>query len=93
MKKKYSLVIDGHKLSVPDPIIISLKALKQYGRIQKKTGLLVVYDPDTHAGGFLVPGSSDNTRWTIYIPLSLDEFTIEVNRIMDGAFGMKMKSN
>jgi len=67
-------------LIIPDPIVISEKALKESSEIETR-GVFVAYDPETQAGGFIVPGVK-NPRWVIYMPISRTDWALELKKLL-----------
>ncbi len=85
-RKHYSIELNGERLRVPDPIIISQEALQMNTAKEKNTGMIVVYDPDTQAGGILISGVGKDPCWNVCVPVSQEEFADKVSSIINRAY-------
>ncbi len=85
-RKHYSIELNGERLSVPDPMIISQEALRINAAKEKNTGMIVVYDPDTQAGGILISGVGKDPYWNVCVPVSQGEFADKVSGIINRAY-------
>lgn len=83
MKATQNLSINknGASYSIPDPMVFSEAAMKD-AMLNNKTGILAVYDPVSMAGGIISP-NIESPSWMIFLPITKEEFTAEINMTLN----------